>query len=247
MAVSTRMAAPNYKIYEPDALDAIYAKGNLDPIMGGISYAFGQAKRQNTAMDQEEFMRQQAQYNKMAAALDAMEIDAKTKTEAMKIGGDLILKGEDPTKVLAGDSIYKNSGDSLLPGMLRNKIAADTAASGSRSSGDGLDTVTVKETTVPAGENRTVETTRKMKVGKDTGPTVPPAGTAANPKAVTSSVQNNNTVEQRAARIAAALGTKDVNQLQVAPDPKNPGRAVVTNKATGVSKSFDLSTGNETR
>lgn len=156
MAVTTRMAAPNYKMYAPDELDAVYSKGTLDPIMGGIAFMYKNAKSQNSMMDQEEFMKQQAQYNRMAQNLDAMEIDSKTKQEAMKLGAQLIMKGEDPTKVQGGDSIYKNAGDSLLPGMLRNKIAADTAAAGRGGEGSGVKNKTTV-TTTPPGTNLNIQ------------------------------------------------------------------------------------------
>src|SRR5712664_4062961 len=108
MPVTTRMSAPNYKIFEPDALDAIYAKGNLDPIMGGISYAFGNAHKMDNQIAAGQTLEAQDKFNKMAANLDAMEITNKTKQEALKIGGKLMELGEDPTKVLGSGDIYTN-------------------------------------------------------------------------------------------------------------------------------------------
>lgn len=207
MVVSTRISAPNYKIYEPDALDAIYAKGNLDPIMGGISYAFGNAHRLNSQMDQEDFTRQQDRYNKMAAALDAMEIDSKTKQEALKIGGTLIGKGEDPTKVRGSELIYNDPADNALPGLergvLSSKIAQQNAAASADKSKDS-DTFTTKSIDPGTGVEQTV--TSKRKPGGTTPIATVPQG--ADPRASTPVPANTGNAEaQIRARIAAAVGT----------------------------------------
>lgn len=242
MPVTTRIAAPNYKIYEPDALDAIYAKGNLDPIMGGISYAFGNAKKLNSSMDQEDFIRQQAQYNRMAAALDAMEIDSKTKQEALKIGGSLIAKGEDPTKVIGGYLIYNNPADNSLPGLergvLSSKIAAQSAAT-SADRGKDMDTVTTK-TQDPNTPGIETTVTSKRKPGS-TNPVVTVPNTI-DPRTSTPVLDNPRNAEaQIRARISAAVGTD-----KPAVKDAGGGKFIVTNPQNNKSAIFD-SKGNQVR
>lgn len=220
MAVTTRIAAPNYKIYEPDSLDAIYAKGNLDPVMGGISYAFGNAHKLNTSMDQEQFIQQQDRYNKMAAALDAMEISEKTKQEAMKIGGELIGKGEDPSKVRGGSAVYNDTGDSLLPGALRGKINAETNALNAKAAGGGSggDVETHQTSHTIGGVTYTDTVKGKRPTGTAVGapnPSVaPPNGSTPMP-ATSPAV----TKEQTIARITTIIGAPPSREnVKVNPD-----------------------------
>lgn len=207
MAVSTRLTAPNYKIFEPDQLDAIYAKGNLDPIMGGISYAFGSAHKAEAAGNQADYMQSQDKFNKMAAALDAMEIDSKTKQEAMKIAGTLIGHGEDPTKLQGGASIYNNATDSLLPGLLRGKIQSEISKNQAAGTADrNKDSDTYKTTTVDPGTGTVVEQTSKRKPGQ-LDMTPPNAG--GNPKESTPIPQKDNSAvlqQQIQTRAKAAAG-----------------------------------------
>ncbi len=219
MTVSTRTSAPSYKIFEPDALDQIYAKGNLDPIMGGISYAFGSAHKQEAAGNQDRYLQSQERFNKMAAALDAMEMDSKTKQEALKIGGKLIGDGEDPTKIIGSDLIYGNPGDSLLPGLLRNKISSEIARNGAAASADKngpKDTVT--ESWTDPGTGKDIVYKRQGKPSDVGGP--PPApGTKVNPPAGSTPIPSKAGVtnsQQIEARAKAAAGP-DAKIVQSSP------------------------------
>lgn len=207
MTVSTRLNAPNYKIFEPDAIDAIYAKGNLDPIMGGISYAFGNAHKAEAANNQQDYLASQDKFNRMAAALDAMDIDAKRKAEALKIGGRLIEHGEDPTKVLGSGDIYADPANSLLPGLLRKKIQSEIDRNGAAANADRTrDSDTYKETYVEPGSNRVIEKTSKRKPGQldmSSGPGASPTGsTPVQPNANAGS----NLKQQIEMRAKAAAG-----------------------------------------
>lgn len=216
MAVSTRMTAPNYKIFEPDSLDAIYAKGNLDPIMGGISYAFGNAHKAEAAGNQADYMQSQEKFNKMAAALDAMEIDSKTKQEALKIGGKLVELGEDPTKVLGSEGIYSNPADSLLPGLLRGKIQSEITRNNAAGTADrNKDTDTFKTTTVDPATGTVVEQTSKRKPGQ-LDMTPPNAG--GNPKGSTPIPQKDNSavLQQQIQTRAKAVAGPDAKLIDSA-------------------------------
>lgn len=200
MTVSTRLTAPNYKIFEPDSLDAIYAKGNLDPIMGGISYAFGSAHKQEAANNQSSYLESQDKFNRMAAALDAMEIDSKTKQEAMKLGIGLIKDGEDPTKILGAGMVYANPADSSLPALKRGELQASINQKNSAASADrGKDSMTVQESYTPPGGNKSITITHKGKPGS-----VPiPAGYVIDPKTSTPVQPNANAGAVNAQQIKA--------------------------------------------
>ena len=240
MAVTTRMAAPSYKIYEPDALDAIYAKGSLDPIMGGIAGAMGIAKRQNTIMDQEEFVRQQDRYNKMAANLDAMEIDSKTKQEALKEGVKLIMHGTDASGVKGIENILTPGaiGANDTASLYKTKVLAD-AAKGSGGGDGGKESWTERWT----ANGKDYEVKHQGKPGATGAPSSP----VVEPKDVTATNQNKNTDSQKAQRILMAVGAKSDKDISFTNDPANPKNIIVTNKANGTVKKFDKATANEAR
>jgi hypothetical protein len=207
MTVSTRTSAPSYKIFEPDTLDAVYAKGNLDPIMGGISYAFGSAHKQNKAEYRDQYLASQEKFNRMAATLDAMEMDSKTKQEAMKLGVALIKEGEDPIKIIGASNVYANPADSSLPALKRNELQASINAknaSASASGKEGYDTIST--VTTPPGSNQTVTVTQKRPAGKmsTAAPSTvdPTTSTPVAPNANAAAV----TRQQIQARAEAAVG-----------------------------------------
>lgn len=213
MAVSTRMAAPNYKVFEPDALDQIYAQKSLDPVMGGIAWAMGNAHKGEAGRAQQEFSGQQDQYNKMASRLDAMDIAQKQKEAALKIAGALAEKGEDPTNLQGMDSVYANPGASLLPGLLRNNIQSEIAHNMRNPSGAGGGEVnTVQETHTDAGTGDTVVTTKKGKgVVIPERPTVDPTASTPivkTPEAAASSATAN---QQRIAAQAKTIVGPDAH------------------------------------
>ena len=159
MTVSTRTSAPSYKIFDPDALDVAYANGVIsNPVMGGIASAAGITHSMSKMRNQDNYLASQEKFNEMAATLDAMEMDSKTKQKMMEVAGTLISKGEGPANVLGGSDIYNgNPAGALLPGLLRDKIAAETAAAGRSGSGGDGKAKTVD--TYPYGEGmRTVTT-----------------------------------------------------------------------------------------
>lgn len=219
MTVTTRTVAPSYRIFEPDALDQIYARtAATDPIMGGIANAFGIANRMNKEGSQNQYLASQERFNKMAAALDMMEMQEKRKTEALKIGGTLIGKGEDPTKVIGSDSIYSNPSDSLLPGLMRGLIAAKTvgAANGGGGGGGTKEYDTIAETSRDIATGREITTTKRRAPGaidstSPGGPKPDPSKSTAVPSNVNKNVAQDKQVEARA---KAALGGNAVLAAQ---------------------------------
>lgn len=235
MTVSTRLNAPNYKIFEPDALDSIYAKGNLDPIMGGISYAFGSANKQNAEVNQANYLASQDKFNKMAANLDAAEIAQKQREAAMKIAGALIGHGEGPDKLQGGSDIYNNVNDALLPGLLRNKLSAEANAANSKASADrNGPALTNTRTYEVDGVTYTVQD--KSKGGSVAVPPPPPP-----PK---SGVTSPNTDNKTTVRI---LGSAAVNHANPKIDPAPNGKVQFTNPETGKTAVLDRVTGKQDR
>ena len=218
MTVSTRTSAPSYKIFEPDALDAVYAKGVIsDPIMGGIAGAMGLAHDMSKSRNQDNYLKSQDDFNRMAANLDAMEMDSKTKQAALKIGGELIGKGEDPTKIIGSDLIYGDPAQNLLPGLLRNKIQSDINANNSKGAGGGeKDTYTESWTDPATGKDHVIK-----RQGSPTNlgppPTAPatktggPAGSTPIP-----SKTGTTNAQQIEARAKAAAGP-DAKIVQTSP------------------------------
>ena len=140
MTVSTRTSAPSYKIFEPDALDAVYAKGVIsDPIMGGIAGAMGLAHDMSKSRNQDNYLKSQDDFNRMAANLDLAEMDSKRKIELLKSAVDLIGKGAPTTDLNPGalDGLYHGQGylADTLGKSLRN--LNDAKAEGARNGGGG--------------------------------------------------------------------------------------------------------------
>lgn len=233
MTVLTRTSAPSYKIFEPDALDQIYAKGSLDPIMGGISYAFGSAHKQEAAGNQQQYLASQERFNRMAATLDAMEMDSKTKQAALKIGGELIAKGEDPAKIIGGDLIYGDPAQNLLPGLLRDKIRSEINQNNAPKGGG--DKNKVVDTYPYGGGTRTVTTAGAPVEQRPAEPTSKPGSTPVAPK------DKSNTITQSVIRTAqSALGpdaqwtaTKEGGSKWMS--PSKPGVVIEFDK-NGVAK-----------
>jgi hypothetical protein len=234
MTASTRTSAPSYKIFEPDALDQIYAKGNLDPIMGGISYAFGSAHKQEAAGNQDRYLQSQEKFNRMAATLDAMEMDSKTKQKALEIGGQLIAKGEDPTKIIGSDLIYGDPAQNLLPGLLRDKIQSEINSNNAPKGGGDGKAKTVD--TFPYGEGtRTVTTPGVPAEARPSEPATKPGSTPAAPKDKSSAIAQGvvKTAITTLGQDAQWTATKDGGSKWMS--PSKPGVTLEFDK-NGVAK-----------
>lgn len=217
MTVSTRTSAPSYKIFEPDALDAIYAKGNLDPIMGGISYAFGSAHKMDKAGYQDQYLASQERFNKMAAGLDALEMSSKQKTELLKGAIDLIGKGESPAKLFGGNEVYRNDQDALLPGLMAQKAA------GSGGSGGTKETETHELT--GATEDGTYKISRKGPPGTVSG-VVPPKDVKPGSTPISGAANSDASKAQAIVKTATQLLGPDVGFV------KKPDGSVIARSAS---------------
>lgn len=241
MALNTRLSAPSYKIYEPDALDVALSNRVLDPLQGGIAGAMLLAHGVDNTNAQKQYLESSDKFNQMARGLDAMEIAQKHKEAAMKIGGTLVQHGEDPTNIQGMEDVFRNVNGSLLPGLLRSKIGAEIAGIGAKANADrnaSMDTVQETYTDPGTGVTRTV--THKGKAGRidipDRGSVDPTASTPipnANP--ATAKAATNQIIQ----RAAAAVGASDVSQLSGGKDAG--GNYVIKNTASGKTATFDSS------
>lgn len=198
MTVSTRTSAPAYKIFEPDALDQIYAKGVLDPMMGGIAGSLALSHDAKKAGYRQDYLASQKDFNNLAANLDMAEMDNKRRIELLKGAVDLIGKGAPTTSLdpgaLAGLYTGQGYNDDTLGKSLRDLNAAK--AQGARSSGASTnkDYYTVQSPVIlPDG-------TTGMETVKTFG--APPARTSTSGANANANVINQGVVKA----VAAALG-----------------------------------------
>lgn len=241
MALNTRLSAPTYKIFEPNALDVALSQRVLDPLQGGIAGAMLLSHSVDNQNAQQQYLASSDKFNQMARGLDAMEIAQKHREAAMKIGGTMVEHGEDPTNIQSMEDVFKNVGGSLLPGLLRSKIQSEIAANGAKANADrGASMDTVKRTYTDPGTNETIEVTSKGKAGRIDIPartTVDPAGSTPIPASPNAPVAAKNAIEQR---VIAATGTstpvykgQDATGNHIFANPAS-GKKVVVDKSGNV-------------
>lgn len=110
MTVNTRLVAPNYKIFEPDALDVALSNKVLDPLQGGIAGAMLLTHNRESALAQQDYTGQLDRFNSMARGLDAMEMEHKTKQEGMKLAPGLMEHGTSAKDIIGIENILNPSG-----------------------------------------------------------------------------------------------------------------------------------------
>lgn len=161
MPVNTRMSPPSYKVFEPDALDAIYAKGQLDPVMGGIAYAFRKAHEGDSERAQADYLASQDRYNAMARDLDALE--AKQRQDLAL--ATVYAKSEDPLGVLKQD-------------VLRSIAARNNASAANAGANSGPMTTVQNTYVTPEGQTVVTQRGRGNSVPIPQRPNAPGAGGA---------------------------------------------------------------------
>lgn len=249
MTVTTRMQAPSYQIFNPDALDQIYAsKVASDPIMGGIAYTLGAAHKMNKAGTQDQYLASQERFNRMAMALDAMEMQEKRKTKAMEIGGGLVKEGFDPANI-PSSAEYLSAPDPMTD-LIRSLVRAKTANQLSGGGGGGTKEYDTVQTTRTIPGTQTTETiTERRAPGSKTPRTAgPSAGIPATPNAPVPSTPvgpnaNAGAVNQEQQRLhATAVVGKDARPIATRPD----GAVLWGSPTTGRTIAF-TATGKEPR
>lgn len=218
MAVNTRTAAPQYKIYEPDSLDVALSQKVLDPLQGGIAGALLMNHRAETDQNIDRFTADQDRFNKMAAGLDAMEINQKGKEARTKLIPGMMEHGVNARDILGIEDlltpggIQSNDAATLFGDKTRAEIAAALAKANADNNGP-KDTYQV--TYEPPGQNRAITETRKgrsgmipeMTIGKGGPPNANPTSSTPVPPPANGPA---NLQQQISLRAKGALGTDAV-------------------------------------
>lgn len=241
MAVNTRLSAPTYKIFEPDALDVMLSQHVLDPLQGGLAGAMLLNHRNDTQQGQQDFLASNEKFNQMARGLDAMEIAQKSHEARLKLAPGLMEHGTDANTIrgiedlLTPEGILGNKSASLYQGKTAAEIAALNAKANADRSGQ---MITNKETYTDPGTNTTREITYKGKPGSVTMPParaqVDPTVSTPTPAAPSAPTAQTGQIVQRA---MAAVGASDPSQIQAGRDAT--GNYIVKNAASGKTATFD--------
>lgn len=138
MAVNTRLSAPTYKIFEPDALDVMLSQHVLDPLQGGLAGSMLLTHKLESQNNQQQYMESNDKFNSIARGLDAMEIAQKHKEARMKLAPGLLEHGTDAQDILGIEDLLSQSGilGNKTASMFQNKNAAEIAALGAKANAD---------------------------------------------------------------------------------------------------------------
>lgn len=244
MAVSTRLAPPNYKIYEPDSLDTIYAQKLFDPLEGGIAGAMMAAKGITDQGKQQNITDQQNSYNAMARSLDALEIGQKSQEARMKLAPGLLEHGTDAKDILGIDDILTpggiagNTASTAFQDLNKAKIA-EALAKAAHAGDSGADTVQTQHT--DPGTLNTIITTQKRKPGVLDLGTPSPTSAPLDPGTSTPAGVNPNAAQldrrALAQRGIAAVGATDPKQFSAGQN--TDGSFTFKNTANGKTATFD--------
>lgn len=236
MAVNTRLTAPSYKIFEPDALDVALSNKVLDPLQGGIAGAMLLSHNADQAASQQQFLDRTDKFNEMARGLDAMEIAQKSQEARMKLAPGLLEHGTNAadilgiSDILTPNGIRSNDAATLFGDKTRAEIASALAKAAH--AGDGTKETTT-ENTVDAGTG-TMIAHKYGGAPRVAAPVVDPTVSTAVPTSTKApTVQVNQTVQ----RAIAAVGASDPSQIAGGKDAS--GNFIIKNTATGKTATFD--------
>lgn len=236
MAVNTRLTAPSYKIFEPDALDVALSNKVLDPLQGGIAGAMLLSHNADQAASQQQFLDRTDKFNEMARGLDALEIAQKAQSERVKAIPSLLEHGTNAYNIKDIDSLLTPEGvaANTTAGLFGDKTRAEIAAALARAAhaGDGTKETTT-ENTVDAGTG-TMIAHKYGGAPRVAAPVVDPTVSTAVPTSTKApTVQVNQTVQ----RAIAAVGASDPSQIAGGKDAS--GNFIIKNTATGKTATFD--------
>lgn len=243
MTVTTRTAAPSYKIFEPDALDQILQGAMIKP---GPEAAFAGALNTTHTLDKaanaKQFLQDQDRYNQMAAGLEVLGIDQKRKEAAMKLIPGLMAHGADAgdiryiSELLNPAGIAKNDIANLFKAESASKVAKNYAdANAERGTPD---TYTVGTTDTASGETRTLK--RVLRKGES-------APTSSSSADMTGSTSNSQELRKDPNRIATlvkqAIAATGDPAAQTGLTPE--GHIGAISRKTNVRVVIDINTGKQ--
>lgn len=150
-----KLTAPNVNLFDPDALEQIFAKGvTARDNTAGLSAAWLLSSRADRMNDQDRYLGALNTTNQMDAALQRQEVAAKLREQGMKSATDLIKEGFTPTSLNSGADLFSDlgSGDNyakMLQALTQSKITANNSKGAS--GGGGKPTTTVQSVMMPWG------------------------------------------------------------------------------------------------
>lgn len=238
MALNTRLSAPSYKIYEPDALDVALSNRVLDPLQGGIAGAMLLAHGIQNENAQKQYLADSGKFNIDARNLDAMEIAQKSHEARLKLAPGMMEHGINAGDIIGIEDLLRPGGiqSNDAAALFRAKTMAEIGAHNrSGGSGGGVKEQTT-ETSAPLGSDSVIQ---HRYSGPPRNPVAPVDPTVSTP------IPNNNPNAAKAGtaqiiqRAAAAVGANDPSQLGGGRDTS--GNFVFKNTASGKTATFDSS------
>jgi hypothetical protein len=153
-STGSKIAAP--QIFTSDPLEQAYAKGTLDPDMGGIAYAYMNAARGRREDNQNEYMQALREANLMSSRLAIHETDADVMKELIKSAAEQANAGIDPSTSPILSRLYdlKNpltAQPSFLSRDLKAANAAKARADAAHAGDAGAPTYTYTQNVGPGG------------------------------------------------------------------------------------------------
>lgn len=173
MATAPRPAVPAPQIFTSDPIEQTYAKGTLDPAMGGIAYAYLQAAKGDRQDSQDVYMQSLKSAQDLQAQLQREDNAQELLSTALKQGPDYAKAGISPSEVPLINNLYRGgSGTSNSAGLYRSLIAAEAQqklAAAAHAGDAGAPVETVQRTVGANGEIGDTVLTSKGKAGGGLG------------------------------------------------------------------------------
>lgn len=171
MASVPRPPIASPQIFTTDPVEREYAKGTLDPQMGGIAYAYMNAARGQRADDQQVYLEGIKSAQDLQGQLARQEMDQDMLKEALKMAPTYAERGISASEVPMINRVYRGgTGSSDSAALYRDLTAAEAQAKRAQAAhaGDaGGDKETLARTVEPNGQvgTTTITTTSKRGTG----------------------------------------------------------------------------------
>lgn len=183
MASTPRPAIPAPQIFNSDPIEQTYAKGTLDPQMGGIAYAYLNAARGDRANDQDVYMKSLASAQNLQAQLQQQEMQHEDLQTLLKEIGPTVNAGVSPSDIPMYRRIMPGGNPTGDPSALRRALLMSEAnahnAAAAHAGDAGAPVETVQRTIGSNGEVGDTVLTSKGKAGAGTGAVMGSADTQA--------------------------------------------------------------------
>lgn len=173
MATAPRPAVPAPQIFTSDPIEQTYAKGTLDPAMGGIAYAYLQAAKGDRQDSQDVYMQSLKSAQDLQAQLQREDNQQELLRDALKIAPTYAERGISASEVPIINQLYRGgTGSSNSAALYRDLISADAQAkraAAAHAGEAGAAVETVQRTVGANGEFGDTVLTSKGKAGAGLG------------------------------------------------------------------------------